>query len=108
MPFYGRDTRVPRRGIAALRMTPFPCHSGANTRPPPGAEKGSVFAEERGSGRKPVRATRRDLLDEWAERSAEESRPLAIRPTAGILACPGGVSLALRMTGMGEHARRSG
>ena len=39
-----------------------------------GAEKGSVFAEERGSGRKPARATRRGYLDEWAERSDEESR----------------------------------
>ena len=58
----------------ALRTGSSRAPKGANTRPLPGAEKGSVFAEERGSGRMPVRATRRDLLDEWAKCKAEESR----------------------------------
>ena len=61
------------------------------------------------SGRMPIRATRSDLLDEWASRSAQDGTvfchsepagrripdvgdcvPAECRSTDGILACPGG------------------
>ena len=61
-----------RKGRKAARSFRCPCKqrraasTGAKSRPPPEAETGSGFAEERRSGRKPAWATRRDYLDEWA------------------------------------------
>ena len=48
-PSYGRDPRVPRRGIAALRMTPFPVILGQIRDCRRGREKGTVLRRRCGA-----------------------------------------------------------
>ncbi len=66
------------------------CHSGANTRPPPGAETGSVFAEERRSYRSLYRrrvATTSTSGQNVGRRipGVEGHVPAECHPTCGIL-----------------------
>ena len=54
MPFYGRDTRVPRRGIAPLRMTPFPVILGQIRNRRRGRKKGACLRRREGAEGSPL------------------------------------------------------